>query len=308
MTAAKRAGESRSSKILINGALLLLVLLWTIPTIGLLVSSIRYRNDIAQTGWWTVFPHREWVKVAELPLPEGDRTKPMTIEGVTATFEAFRNGVESADGKRIRWVGNRRAGRIEVQSQQWTANTNFTTENYQNVLSGKQYRIQLPSGDVQTKQGPDFSGAFLNSLAVTIPATIIPILIAAFAAYGFAWMQFPGRKIFFIGVILLLVVPLQVALVPLLRDFVTLNLNGTFLALCGRPAKGRRPELVRQRHRAQDRPDHPASHNRAVRWLRHDAWRGWRRLILEGDDQLDLRHERPEDGTQGHRRQLAQVK
>ena len=207
------------------------MLLWTIPTIGLLISSIRQRDDIARTGWWTVFPHREWVKVAELPLPEGDRTKPMTIEGVTATFEAFRTGVQSADGKRIRWIGNRRAGRIEVQAQQWTANTNFTTQNYQNVLSGKQYQIQLAAGEVQTKQGPDFSGAFLNSLAVTIPATIIPILIAAFAAYGFAWMRFPGRKFFFIGVILLLVVPLQVALVPLLRDFVTLNLNGTFLAL-----------------------------------------------------------------------------
>jgi len=231
MAVAKRAGESRSSKILINGILLFLVLLWTIPTIGLLISSIRQRDDIARTGWWTVFPHREWVKVAELPLPEGDRTKPMTIEGVTATFEAFRTGVQSADGKRIRWIGNRRAGRIEVQAQQWTANTNFTTQNYQNVLSGKQYQIQLASGEVQTKQGPDFSGAFLNSLAVTIPATIIPILIAAFAAYGFAWMRFPGRKFFFIGVILLLVVPLQVALVPLLRDFVTLNLNGTFLAL-----------------------------------------------------------------------------
>jgi alpha-glucoside transport system permease protein len=231
MAAAKRAGESRSSKFLINGLLLLLVLLWSVPTIGLLVSSIRTRSDIAQSGWWTVFPHREWVKVAELPLPQGDRTQPMTIEGITATFEEFRAGVQSADGKRIRWVGNRRAGRIEVQTQQWTANTNFTTENYQNVLSGRQYQIQLPSGEVQIKQGPDFSGAFLNSLAVTIPATIIPILIAAFAAYGFAWMRFPGRRIFFIGVILLLVVPLQVALVPLLRDFVTLNLNGTFLAL-----------------------------------------------------------------------------
>lgn len=231
MTAAKQAGQSRSSKLLVNGILLFLVLLWTVPTLGLLISSIRQRDDIAQTGWWTVFPHREWVKVAELPLPEGDRTQAMTIEGVTATFEEFRKGIESADGRRIRWVGNRRAGRIEIQAQQWTANTNFTTENYQNVLSGKQYEIRLSSGETLTKQGPDFSGAFLNSLAVTIPATIIPILIAAFAAYGFAWMRFPGRKLFFIGVILLLVVPLQVALVPLLRDFVTLNLNGTFLAL-----------------------------------------------------------------------------
>jgi alpha-glucoside transport system permease protein len=56
-------------------------------------------------------------------------------------------------------------------------------------------------------------------------------LIAAFAAYGFAWMRFPGRRIFFIMVVALLVVPLQVALVPILRDYVGLQLNGTFLAI-----------------------------------------------------------------------------
>ena len=70
-----------------------------------------------------------------------------------------------------------------------------------------------------------------NSLAVSIPATVIPILIAAFAAYGFAWMNFPGRKVLFIMVVALLVVPLQIALVPILRDFSKLGLNGTFLAI-----------------------------------------------------------------------------
>ena len=73
--------------------------------------------------------------------------------------------------------------------------------------------------------------AFLNSLAVTIPSTIIPILIAAFAAYGFAWMTFPGRRILFVMIVALLVVPLQIALVPILRDYNTLGLNGTFLAI-----------------------------------------------------------------------------
>jgi alpha-glucoside transport system permease protein len=73
--------------------------------------------------------------------------------------------------------------------------------------------------------------AFLNSLTVAIPATVIPILIAAFAAYAFAWMKFPGRKWMFILVVALLVVPLQIALVPILRDYTKLNLNGTFLAI-----------------------------------------------------------------------------
>jgi alpha-glucoside transport system permease protein len=75
------------------------------------------------------------------------------------------------------------------------------------------------------------SQAFLNSLTVTVPSTLIPILIAAFAAYGFAWMRFAGRKLFFTLIVALLVVPLQIALIPILRDYVALDLNGTFLAI-----------------------------------------------------------------------------
>ena len=59
--------------------------------------------------------------------------------------------------------------------------------------------------------------AFLNTFKVTIPATFIPILIAAFAAYAFSWMNFPGRKWLFVVVVGLLVVPLQMSLIPLLR-------------------------------------------------------------------------------------------
>ena len=73
--------------------------------------------------------------------------------------------------------------------------------------------------------------AFVNSLAITLPATIIPILIAAFAAYAFTFMQFPGRDLLFIMIVGLLVVPNQVALVPLLKIYGTLGLNGTFLAV-----------------------------------------------------------------------------
>ncbi len=73
--------------------------------------------------------------------------------------------------------------------------------------------------------------AFVNSLAITIPATIIPILIAAFAAYAFSFMQFPGRDLLLIVIVGLLVVPTQVALVPLLKLYGQLGINGTFLAI-----------------------------------------------------------------------------
>ena len=73
--------------------------------------------------------------------------------------------------------------------------------------------------------------AFLNSLTITIPATIIPIAIATFAAYALAWMDFPGRQVLFAGVIALLVVPLQMTLIPVLRAYASLGLSGTFLGI-----------------------------------------------------------------------------
>jgi alpha-glucoside transport system permease protein len=66
-----------------------------------------------------------------------------------------------------------------------------------------------------------FGNAFLNSLAVTLPATVIPIAIAAFAAYAFSWMDFPGRHVMFVVVVGLLVVPLQMTLIPILRLYVS---------------------------------------------------------------------------------------
>jgi alpha-glucoside transport system permease protein len=229
-TSAKR--EKLFSDLVVNGALFLLVLLWTIPTIGLLVSSFRDQFDIATSGWWTILPHREWVTVDSIEPPrDAPRDQPVEVGGVSATFDEFRAGIQTPDGRQLQWIGNRRLGNVEVQEQRWTTRTDFTLENYQNVLTGKRYEVTQPDGGVAVEQGRDMSGAFLNSLTVTIPATVIPILIAAFAAYGFAWMNFPGRRMLFIMVVALLVVPLQLSLVPILRDYVRLDLNGTFLAI-----------------------------------------------------------------------------
>ncbi len=70
--------------------------------------------------------------------------------------------------------------------------------------------------------------SFINSLFITIPATVIPIMIAAFAAYAFAWMKFPGRDLLFVIVVGLLVVPLQMTLIPILRIYNQVGLTGTF--------------------------------------------------------------------------------
>jgi len=160
------------SDIVVNGLLLLLVIIWTLPTLGLLVSSFRPPDAVRTSGWWTV---------------------------VDASRE--------------------REGPV------------LTLDNYRQVLLGKDVTFVNAAGEEVRASGDNLSTAFLNSIAVTLPSTVIPILIAAFAAYGFAWMRFSGRRPLFILVVALLVVPLQIALIPILRDYTRLDLNGTFLAI-----------------------------------------------------------------------------
>ena len=135
-------------------ALVLIGFIWTLPTAGLLISSLRPAADIQTSGWWTAITH---------PFAE---------------------------------------------------TTRWTIENYQQVL---------------TAEG--MGTAFLNSLLVTIPSVVIPITVAAFAAYAFAWLDFPGRGFFFAMVVALMVVPLQTALIPVLRAYVGIDLNGTYLGV-----------------------------------------------------------------------------
>jgi alpha-glucoside transport system permease protein len=90
----------------------------------------------------------------------------------------------------------------------------FTVENYLHVLSQA-----------------NMARSFLNSLLIAIPATVMPILVAAFAAYAFSWMRFPGRSALFLVVVGLLVVPLQVTLIPVLRLFVATGLAGRIPAV-----------------------------------------------------------------------------
>jgi alpha-glucoside transport system permease protein len=97
--------------------------------------------------------------------------------------------------------------------------TQWTLDNYDRVL-----------GNSDTN-GVNMCQAFVNSLMVTIPATVIPILIAAFASYAFTFMRWRGRNVIFVIIVGLLVVPSQVALVPMLKLYGQLGINHTFLAV-----------------------------------------------------------------------------
>jgi alpha-glucoside transport system permease protein len=157
--------EIRKGGWFVRITIFVVVVLWLVPTVGVLVTSFRPEELVDTSGWWTALAH------------------------------PFR-------------------------SSEWTL---------------ENYREALDAGG--------FENAFLNSLAVAVPATVLPITIAAFAAYAFAWMEFPGRDVLFVLVVGLLVVPLQIALIPILRLYTQgasvggftiipdLDLNGTFLGV-----------------------------------------------------------------------------
>lgn len=90
----------------------------------------------------------------------------------------------------------------------------FTLESYQQVLNTE-----------------GIASGFVNSLLITIPATVIQVVIACFAGYAFAWMEFRGRDFFFLVIVALLAVPIQATLIPVLRLFAATGIAGTFLAI-----------------------------------------------------------------------------
>ena len=143
--------EAGQANWVVRVVLFAICVIWMIPALGLLVTSVRDPDDASTSGWWT------------------------------AIFNPF--------------------------SESWSLG------NYTDVLNA----------------GMDT--AFLNSIIVTFPATLLPITIAAFASYAFTFMRFPGRDVFFVMCVALLVVPLQIALIPLLKLFGEFDLNGKFLSV-----------------------------------------------------------------------------
>lgn len=215
-------------------SLLVLVLLWLFPTVGLLVSSFRTSDQIATSGWWnSLTPSvQNYTLRSDPPEKQVEKESKFVIEGnlfgekvgstisvwgtssreisaykVGETAELKRGGTVSVAANGDYRMENtdpfkgKRGQRIFVTAE---SPPEFTTDNYKSVLFDE-------------KNSEGMAKAFFNTLTVTIPATVIPILIAAFAAYALAWMDFPGRALLIAAVVGLLVVPLQLALIPLLK-------------------------------------------------------------------------------------------
>lgn len=222
--------KRRSKKWIVNIVLGIICFVWLLPTLGLLISSFRPAADILETGWWKVFPHQEWKTKDTIQLSKDvDLRGPIEVNGQKYTDDQLKSGVMQ-DGKRLTWE-NRRAREISVQDQGWVGSSKLTLDNYKNVITGKEYTIKNADGSESKEKGTGLSQAFWNTLTIAVPATVIPVLIASFAAYAFAWLRFPGRKTLFVVIIAMLVIPIQVALIPVLKDYTSLGLNGSYLGI-----------------------------------------------------------------------------
>ncbi|MFG3406117.1 carbohydrate ABC transporter permease [Streptomyces sp. NPDC048142] len=153
----KRSGQSLGARLAARAGggvmrvlLILVALFWLMPTIGLLLSSLRTPQDIAATGWWKIF----------------------------------------------------------------TAPSQMTFDNYQRLLDNS-----------------TITGSLLSTIMITVPATVLVVVIGSLAGYAFAWMEFPGRDWWFLLVVGLLVVPVQVALIPVSELFGTIGVFETTLGV-----------------------------------------------------------------------------
>lgn len=233
----------------------LVCIFWSIPTFGVLLSSFRSEQDINQTGWWTVFSlERENPAYTELSRDLADRERAVSsaqnqlaarqetlsaaqadLEAARASGEAARistaeaavaEAQESVDGTQTRL--ERLQGRMEEVEASLASSEVPPTIRFGSRAWREQWTLDNYRAVLQTE---NMGRAFVNSLLVTIPAVVIPITIAAFAAYAFAWLRFPLRNFFFALVVVLMVVPLHVALIPILRIYLNLDLNGTYLGI-----------------------------------------------------------------------------
>ncbi|MER5938124.1 carbohydrate ABC transporter permease [Streptomyces sp. NPDC001928] len=135
---------------LVRVFLILVGLFWLVPTIGLLISSLRPPQEMTASGWWEVF------------------SKPSQL-----TFESYD-----------KLLGN-----------------------------------------------SDITDSILNTVLITVPATVLVVVIGSLAGYAFAWMEFPGRDWWFLGVVGLLVVPVQVALIPIAELFGNIGIFGSLIGV-----------------------------------------------------------------------------
>ena len=235
-------------KFLAHFFLLIIVFIWVIPTFGLLISSLRDKDQVALTGWWTALKHNEFNEIVRTEksnvqfeengvfiitgnLLKDAPSKSVVNFGITSrnpkAFETpaevtMKNGSTfylQKDGT-YRWTSDKEFKHKKGKRIFLTVSTppSLTLENYKEVLVFR-----------------GLGQSFINSLTVAVPSTIIPLIIGAFAAYALSWMNFYGRDLIFATIVCLLVVPLQMSLIPILTVY---NQIGNFFGVSAKSYVG----------------------------------------------------------------------
>jgi alpha-glucoside transport system permease protein len=242
--------------------LLGLCALWLLPAFGLLVTSLRPVQDVNETGWWTVLAPRKGSQeytefCAECHGSGGDALAAADLTN-PELVQQYRRSITLLALLKREVNGQPHLGTTPEPSEQQAADISaylrvlsgieerprFTLNNYIDALMGYRGTTSYAADCAAGTQAVDLTctwadlgnprgmgRAFLNSLLVAIPSTLLPILFAAFAAYAFSWMHFPGRQWMFALLVGLQIVPLQMTLIPISRLYAQLGLNGTFLGV-----------------------------------------------------------------------------
>lgn len=255
------------NRIPLHIVIIVLCLIWLLPTMGLLVTSFRPKQAVDETGWWTSLTPRDTGQGKyetycaschgdNLTGVEGvDLSNPELIEQYRTSFQMVPLLREEYDGEVHVPEGERPGDQaradilnfLKLEAGLESQPPRFVISNYQDVLVGFSRLGQTyeeacesdePPGSLEcdflddaTESNDAIMRGLINSILVSIPATLFPIIVAGFGAYALSWMDFNGRRVLFATLVGLQIVPMQTVLVPIFQMYTDLGLNGTFVGV-----------------------------------------------------------------------------
>ena len=228
--------------------LLLFVIIWIIPTFGLFISSLRDKDLLSISGWWTSLTTTEINEIHRMlgnehqiqennyyiikgSIFEDNSGKKITSFGITS-----KKINEFTLGEIAIFKDNSEVTIDENGNYVWKSKTKFTKKKGKRLFTTS---LSPPSftfdnyREVLFKEG--IGRAFVNTVAVALPSTLIPLIICSFFAYALTWMKFFGRDTLLALIIASLVVPLQMSLIPILTIY---NDFGAFFGVAAKSYPG----------------------------------------------------------------------
>lgn len=256
----------------IHTALILLIALWIVPTLGLFITSFRPRDSVRTSGWWAAFKPNQAVGQVEYTTycaschgtdGKAIATADLSSSDLLANYPrsnrllvALRKDINGqphlldpvlpSNPNEALDVLSKVLESMNSLSTGGVTEERFTLRNYADAAVGyrgtQDYLTDCEQGVASTLArfkcnwsdllNPGGMGrALLNTILVAVPATILPILLAAFAAYAFTWMDFRGRQLIFAILVGLQIIPLQMTLVPIARLYAQLGMQSTYYGI-----------------------------------------------------------------------------